>query len=398
MKRILILVNCVLYNRGSEALIRGISYLCKQSKYENILTLVSGEDDFYKTIKIENIDNYQNKNNYKEKSLMKYIVAILKRLHFTKLVNTLKYSKLKNIAKDQDLIIIIGADNFDITYNMQDDLKNLHTYIRKNSKAKMILYDCSIDKRDITKALKDDLENFDAITVRETISQENIKEIAKNKKIYIYPDPAFIMEKECVDLPYIFNNNKGVVGINVSNLITNTEYGSNMNKIIQAYKNLINYILNYTDMNIVFIPHVMNNADLSTLKILYNDYKDNNRIYLIENENLNAKQLKYIISCCSLYVGARTHSTIAAYSTCVPTLVLGYSVKSKGIAKDIFGTYEKFVLPVIEMKSENDLVDGFKWLYNNRKEIRNKLENIMPKYIENVKDTTKMINYFLGEE
>lgn len=64
---------------------------------------------------------------------------------------------------------------------------------------------------------------------------------------------------------------------------------------------------------------------------------------------LTAAQYKSIISRCDMFIGARTHATIAAYSTCVPTLVIGYSVKSKGIAKDIFGTDEGLVIPVSEI-------------------------------------------------
>ena len=145
---------------------------------------------------------------------------------------------------------------------------------------------------------------------------------------------------------------------------------------------MMNYILDNTKKNIVLIPHVMNNKDLGVLRLLYKDYINNDRVYLIENEKLNAKQLKYIISKCDLYIGARTHSTIAAYSTNVPTLVLGYSVKSKGIAKDVFGTYENYVLPIAQLDSMQYLVNGFKWLYENQSMIKKALIEKMPEYIE----------------
>lgn len=390
MKKILIIVNAVVYNRGSEALIRGLSKICKEKYPKSEITLVSSEDNFGEWLQIENIDLYKNKLDYKSKSLKRYISSILKRLGLYTLVNNFRYTKLKKIAKEQDIIIIIGADNYDISYNMQEDLKRLNMYLRKNTSSKMILYDCSIDKRDLTETLKSDLNNFDVITVRETISEENIKSLNKNIKLNLYPDPAFVMEKEKVELPDIFNNSK-VVGINVSNLITNSKYGSNAEKILMAYKNMIKYILDNTKMNIVLLPHVMNNADLSTLKVLYKDYEENSRVYLVDNEKLNAKQLKYIISNCELFIGARTHATIAAYSSIVPTLVLGYSVKSKGIAKDIFSTYENYVLPVAELDSEDYLVDGFKWLYENQNKIRSVLKEKMPKYIEEAKRINEIL-------
>lgn len=390
-KNILIILNAIVYNRGSEALVRGLTTICKEYLDETYITLVSGEGNFGSWVNIENIDNYCKKLNYTNKSIMRYIVAVLKKLKLKGLATKLQYSKLKKVAQEQDIIIMVGADNYDIMYGMQENLKQLHEYIRKNTKAKMILYDCSIADRDITDTLKKDFKNFDIVTVRETISEENISNFVNRDKLYRFPDPAFVMSHEEVELPNIFNNKNGVVGINVSNLITNPKYGGKAEDILNAYINMMNYILENTSKSIVLIPHVMNNADLSTLKKLYENYVENDRVYLVENEKLNAKQLKYIISKCKLYVGARTHSTIAAYSTNVPTLVLGYSVKSKGISKDIFGIYDNYVLPVADLNSDQYLVDGFKWLDENQDNIRDILNKNMPEYIERAKKVREIL-------
>ena len=61
------------------------------------------------------------------------------------------------------------------------------------------------------------------------------------------------------------------------------------------------------------------------------------------------EELKGCISRCRFLVAARTHASIAAYSTGVPTLVAGYSVKARGIARDLFGTEDGHVLPVQAM-------------------------------------------------
>lgn len=53
------------------------------------------------------------------------------------------------------------------------------------------------------------------------------------------------------------------------------------------------------------------------------------------SQNLNAAQRKDLISRCELLVCCRTHASIAGYSTGVPTLVAGYSVKSQGIGLDL---------------------------------------------------------------
>ena len=99
-------------------------------------------------------------------------------------------------------------------------------------------------------------------------------------------------------------------------------------------------------------------------------------------EDGNCMQLKGFISRCRFFIGARTHATIAAYSTGVPTLVLGYSVKSRGIARDLFGTDENYVVPVQTLTRPNQIQQAFCWLEEHEEEIRARLEQRMPDYIQ----------------
>jgi len=165
--------------------------------------------------------------------------------------------------------------------------------------------------------------------------------------------------------------------------------GKENNIVYNNYRELIKHIIDMTDYKIALIPHVIQsfNDDLKVLTDLYNEFKDTNRILLIED--CNCMELKGYIARCKMFVGARTHSTIASYSSCVPTLAVGYSVKSKGIAKDIFGDYDKYVIPVESLKTNKDLTNGFIWLNNNYDKIKNYLEEFMPNYIKK--------SYRLGE-
>ena len=108
-------------------------------------------------------------------------------------------------------------------------------------------------------------------------------------------------------------------------------------------------------------------------------------------QDQNCTQLKDIISHCEAFVGARTHATIAAYSTCVPTLVVGYSVKARGIAKDLFGTDENYVLPVQGLKEETDLWNSFQWVYQRRDDIQKHLQEMMPDYIGQAASAGKVL-------
>ena len=158
---------------------------------------------------------------------------------------------------------------------------------------------------------------------------------------------------------------------------------ANDGKIVyKAYQNLIREILTFTDCGIALIPHVVceNSNDLAILARLYTEFKDTGRILLVEDHD--CMKLKGYISQCRFFVGARTHATIAAYSACVPTLVLGYSVKSKGIAKDLFGTDKNYVIPVQKVKDSDTLKNHFIWIAEQEQAIREHLAKIMPEYID----------------
>lgn len=101
-----------------------------------------------------------------------------------------------------------------------------------------------------------------------------------------------------------------------------------------------------------------------------------------------------------MIVTVRTHVSIPAYAKCVPTLVTGYKIKSIGIATDIFGNSENYVVPIQELESEKDFVKGFKWLADNREKISTHLQSVMPSYIlktESIKNEINKIAIKNGE-
>ena len=77
-------------------------------------------------------------------------------------------------------------------------------------------------------------------------------------------------------------------------------------------------------------------------------------------------------------------------------MVIGYSVKAKGIAKDLFGTDQNYVLPVQELRNKDDIYQKFVWLWEQRKRIRNHLSVIMPTYIEKANELNNIINLKLN--
>lgn len=269
-------------------------------------------------------------------------------------------------------------------------MEETNRYVTRLGSNKFIMYNCSVSEEDINEIVLNDWSRFSHFSARDSISYGNMVKKMPFKDIRFFADIAFTMEPQEVSLPVEWVNEK-MVGINVSNLVADGRYGISEEQVLNSYKRVIDFIIHDTNLNICFIPHVKNNADLSELRKLYDYVSDKTRAIIINHENYNAAQTKYIISKCKLFLGARTHATIAAYSSFVPTLVVGYSIKSKGIATDLLGTDKGNVVPVSQMVDESVLLNAFKSFYLRETEIKNKLHETVPVYIQKAEGVQGLI-------
>lgn len=271
-----------------------------------------------------------------------------------------------------DICFSIGGDNY--CYGGKEYLGYYNRLIHEKG-GKTVLWGCSFEPSEMDIAIAKDIGRYDLITARESISYEALK--AVNPNTVLVADPAFALDSVELPLPESWQP-ENTIGINVSPLVMQCEKSDGI--AYEAYRSLIAHILITTDMTVALIPHVVveTNDDRIPLRNLYEEFSSTGRVLLIEDHN--CCELKGYISRCRMFIGARTHATIAAYSTCVPTLILGYSVKSKGIARDIFGTEEHYVLPVQELQDPDELANGFDWLSANEMTVRDHLIKTMPGY------------------
>lgn len=197
----------------------------------------------------------------------------------------------------------------------------LNTKLRKNNTT--VLWGCSIEPNLLEiPEIVDDMNQYTLITARESITYDTLIKAGVSKNVKLYPDPAFLLNIVNLTLPNAFIEGN-TIGINVSPLVINCE--KKVGVTIDNYTALISHIITTTDMQIALIPHVVweSNDDRKPLRELYNKFKDTRRVVMIEDHN--CMKFKGYISRCRMFIGARTHATIAAYSSCIPTLVVGYS-------------------------------------------------------------------------
>ena len=374
-------------NHGCEAIVRTLSAMIKEACPESTIKLYTLDAQSDKSGDLPNIDESEEFN---------YIRPVLKTTTAQKIKLSLLSRKSQKLAdeyfyslscrnsslKKNDIYISVGGDNY--CYGDGHAAVAINRELKKLGK-KTVLWGCSIGEDNLTDDKIKDLKTFDLIVTRETLTFETLKNHGIDKNTVLYPDPAFTLDVD-ENAAELFEIKEGSIGFNISTMVENLS--DSVDTFEKTCADFIKELLNRTDKNIVLIPHVTRKiwGDLEPLQFLANYFRDNNRVQLIPS-TLTAAQYKSIISRCDMFIGARTHATIAAYSTCVPTLVIGYSVKSRGIAKDIFGTDEGLVIPVSEITDVKKMIQAYEDFLKKKESYRKHLEEFMPSYIERAKSS-----------
>ena len=381
--------NTGVINRGCEAIIRSTVKVLNRRSGDVFLATFAPDQD--RSVAAQLGINLLAYNNYPTQ-LHRYAYAAVRKVFKHSLAGyDIVEKPLFSRLTREDICLNIGGDTY--CYRRPVISYALNKFTHKKG-IKNILWCCSVEKDNINKEMLADLKRYEYIFAREQITCDTLKSVGIDEnKIVRVCDPAFFLDVSEVELPKNFAI-ENTVGINLSEMVIN-ESNPHVYSNVMA---LIKHILNHTDMNICLIPHVYsiknNSNDYPILKKLYEEFKCD-RVSFVDEE-LNCEQLKYIISKCRFFVGARTHSTIAAYSTEVPTLVLGYSVKSKGIATDLFGTYNGYVLPYGDLTENNEMLEAFLKIVESEKSIKQRYKDVLPGYRQSLLDAVE--KYVVNEE
>ena len=396
-------------NHGCEAIVNSLCHMIKEKV--KLVSYFGEEDERYSLKELCEIRGERRFENHKAAHVLYY--------GYRKLTGDresfIRYRYGDVFKKEAaPLAISIGGDNY-CYENMLGDLRLANSAFNRRG-TRTVLLGCSIEPELLKrKEIAEDLRKYHTIIARESITYEALKEaFGKTSKeisektdkgmaeavsagcpeVLCFPDPAFTLMAKELPLPEGFALGN-TVGINVSPMIQDNEKKSGVT--MENYKELISFIIQNTDMQITLIPHVVweRNDDRGPLHELYRAFADTGRV--VEIGDGGCEELKGFIGRCRFFVGARTHATIAAYSMGVPTLVAGYSVKARGIARDLFGTEENYVLPVQSLEKKDDLTKGFQWLLSHEKEVREKLGEVMPGYKERALETGKEVDRLWDE-
>lgn len=380
-KKVILYMHAGSGNHGCEAIVNSLCHMIEEKPL--LLSYFGQEDESYSLGELCKIVEERSFSHHKLAHLFYYGWRLL-----TGDKESFIRFRYHRVLKEKDipLAVSIGGDNYCYD-NMLNDLRLSNAAFNRKG-IKTVLLGCSIEPALLEKGtLTEDLSAYHTIIAREPLTYQALQRVFEQQakdhpesripSLLCLPDPAFTLTAKELPLPEGFAEGN-TVGVNISPMIQENERKTGI--ALECYENMIQYIIDHTSMQIALIPHVIweRSDDRKPIHVLYEKFRHTGRV--VEMGDASCQELKGYIGRCRFFVGARTHATIAAYSSCVPTLVVGYSVKARGIARELFGQEENYVIPVQSLESPEDLTKGFVWLLEREAEIKGALEKSMPEY------------------
>jgi len=282
----------------------------------------------------------------------------------------------------------IGGDNFTLDYGSPKRFVATGRLLM-DAGIPFVIWGASIGPFDaeprVENVMREFLQRVDLITVRESGTAEYLRSLGVTDNVVKTADPAFALRtKEYGGPEARFVQSGDVVGLNVSALIARWFPDHDLDAMLAEFAGLVRAMI-AQGFKVLLVPHVtagdgpLHHNDDQVLGMLRSriDRRDD-QVALLPG-NLEAGQVKWMISQCRFFVGARTHATIAAFSTGVPTIAIGYSRKARGICRDLFEN-EDYLLPTPELRTAA-LLNKWQRLQRDESSIRNVLTRKRPELL-----------------
>lgn len=299
-----------------------------------------------------------------------------KLLFFPKTIRDIKF------FKEVDFILDIGqGDSFSDIYGQKrfNDIDRIHRLARL-LKVPYCLLPQTIgpfsEPSNEAKAHKS-IADAKKVMARDKISYDYVKtHIPEQREVDEFIDVAFY-------LPYShthFEKDFIHVGLNINALLWNGGYtGKNELGLKDDYKTIIHGIIDYflsiNNVKLYLIPHVVSQNrvlenDYSVSIDIVNEYNSPNLI--ISPFFFSPVEAKSFISGMDFFMGARMHSTIAAFSSGVPVVPMAYSRKFNGLFGETLN-YNHFV--DLKTSDSNSVIKTIRSCFVNREGLKQEIRS-----------------------
>ena len=322
---------------------------------------------------------------------------------FANIVFYKEYTKAKGIYKKADYIFdIAGGDSFADIYGIRR-FNHIMDIVRLGMKYKKpyCLLPQTIGPFNFPNSperAKKVIDFARCVMTRDSQSFVYVKELLPNKPITEIIDVAFFMPFKRKE----FDNDHIHVGLNISALLWHNGYtGDNQFGLKcdyhQIVRNIINYFLSQDGVKLHLVPHVVGSErhvenDYAVSYDLYEEYGNPNLI--LSPLFLDPISAKNYIAGMDFFMGARMHSTIAAFSSGVPVVPMAYSRKFNGLCIDTL-QYPN----VVDMKKQLDesILSAIQSAYSQRTVLKNMIAERMSTIVaERGRLLEKKLKEFMG--
>lgn len=209
------------------------------------------------------------------------------------------------------------------------------------------------------------------VMARDKQSYDYVKELLPDKSVTEIIDVAFFMPFNRKE----FNKDFIHVGLNVSALLWHGGYTRDNQFGLKVdypslVRSIIDYFLKQANVKVHLIPHVVGSErhvenDYAVSFDLYEEYSHPNLI--LSPLFLDPIVAKNYIAGMDFFMGARMHSTIAAFSSEVPVFPMAYSRKFNGLFTD---TLQYPYMADMKVQSEAEILAGIKQCYEQKDKLK----------------------------
>lgn len=292
-----------------------------------------------------------------------------------------KFDVLESFLSEACGLLQLGGDNFSLDYGGAEPFFALNDYALRLG-CPVILWGASVgpfsaEPRYETHAVRE-LRRTRLILAREQMTADYLTGLGLGAIVERVADPAFVLEP-LEPAPGLVDANllTEAIGFNISPLFE--RYTGRTGNWVNRVCDVIERIIRDTRRPVVLISHVIVPAesDHALLMAVRSELIGRGMPKLpVLPASLTASEIKWCIARLHAFVGARTHATIAALSSGVPTLSLAYSMKARGINRDLLGN-EGYVCSAVEFGPESVATRMLR-LLEDASAIRSQLMEMLP--------------------
>lgn len=295
----------------------------------------------------------------------------------------------------------LGGDNYSLDYGRPWDYIAVDRFLQKRG-VPVFLWGASVgpfeSDAEFAPTMYRHLRTLDGIFVRETATQAYLARNGVSENVHLVADPAFVMQKTAPTQDVQALVSDQTVGINISPLVARFAGAAGVDEWREKAAQMIIACGQRTGRPILLIPHVASpkpdEDDYSFMQSVQQKVGDRAGVRVDIVPALRAAELKWVIGRCAAFAGARTHSTIAALSSRVPTLSLSYSVKAVGINQDTFG-HQEFCHSVKTIEP-GQFADIMGRMIDDNAAIRSQLDARIPELQERARSAGRILQETIG--